>query len=121
MRKIGVSLRSIGYFFVEAHLVVISAHCLLAVPKMLDECLEYLEQRIERDSTFQYEVIVVSDGSRDATVEIGHLYSNKYSTDKVRMLVLKENRGKGGAVRLVCMELNQDLTFFANLTEIKIF
>lgn len=100
---------SFGYSFGKVHLMVIFAYLLRAVPKMLNECLEYLEQRIERDSTFQYEVIVVSDGSRDATVEIGHLYSNKYSTDKVRVLVLKENRGKGGAVRLVCMEFQQDL------------
>ena len=28
-------------------------------------------------------------------------YSEKYGVDKVRVLTLKENRGKGGAVRLV--------------------
>ena len=28
-------------------------------------------------------------------------YSERYGVDKVRVLTLKENRGKGGAVRLV--------------------
>lgn len=68
---------------------------------MLNECLEYLENRAERDSTFQYEVIIVSDGSKDATVKLGYHYSQEYTTDKVRVLALATNRGKGGAVRLV--------------------
>lgn len=64
---------------------------------MLDECLEYLENR--KKSGLTYEVIVVSDGSVDKTVEIAHSYSKKYET--VRVLNLIKNRGKGGAVRLV--------------------
>lgn len=72
-----------------------------SVPKMLDECMEYLEKRIEKDATFQYEVIVVSDGSQDSTVEVAHQYARKYTSNKVRVLSLVKNRGKGGAVRLV--------------------
>lgn len=68
---------------------------------MLDECLDYLEKRSAKDVTFQYEVIVVSDGSKDSTVEIAHQYTKKYSANKVRVLALTKNRGKGGAVRLV--------------------
>lgn len=68
---------------------------------MLDECLDYLEKRAIADTTFQYEVIVVSDGSKDRTVEVAQNYSKKYSTEKLRVLKLIENRGKGGAVRLV--------------------
>lgn len=68
---------------------------------MLDECLDYLEKRSAKDLTFQYEVIVVSDGSKDSTVEIAHQYAKKYSANKVRVLALTKNRGKGGAVRLV--------------------
>lgn len=71
------------------------------VPKMLDECLAYLEQRSERDATFRYEVIVVSDGSKDRTVDLGHQYARRFSANKIRVLVLTQNRGKGGAVRLV--------------------
>lgn len=72
-----------------------------AVPKMLDECLAYLEKRSERDATFKYEVIVVSNGSRDSTAYIGHRYSKRFSADKVRVLALRWNRGKGGGIRLV--------------------
>lgn len=68
---------------------------------MLDECLDYLEKRAATEATFQYEVIIVSDGSKDRTVEVAQTYAKKYSTDKLRVLELIENRGKGGAVRLV--------------------
>lgn len=68
---------------------------------MLDEALDYLEKRSKADATFQYEVIVVSDGSRDSTVQVALQYAKKYSADKVRVLELIKNRGKGGAVRLV--------------------
>lgn len=75
----------------------------VSVPKMLDECMEYLEKRSTADASFQYEVIVVSDGSRDRTADVANVYSKKYSTNKLRVLELVANRGKGGAVRLVCI------------------
>lgn len=64
---------------------------------MLDECLNYLENRAK--SGFTYEVIVVSDGSIDRTTDIAQHYASKYNT--LRILNLVKNRGKGGAVRLV--------------------
>lgn len=67
---------------------------------MLDECLEYLEKKSKSDN-FTYEVIIVSDGSTDKTVNIAQKYVSKYSVDKIRVLPLETNRGKGGAVRLV--------------------
>jgi dolichyl-phosphate beta-glucosyltransferase len=67
---------------------------------MLDECMEYLENRSKQDAKFTYEVIVVSDGSKDKTVEVAMKYCEKYSTEKFRILDLVENRGKGGAVRM---------------------
>lgn len=73
---------------------------LILVPPMLDECLEVLEKRAG-DSEFTYEILVVSDGSTDKTVEVADKYSKKYGTEKVRVLALETNRGKGGAVRLV--------------------
>lgn len=68
---------------------------------MLDEALNYLEKRSQADATFQYEVIVVSDGSKDSTVQVALQYGKKYTAEKVRVLELIKNRGKGGAVRLV--------------------
>ncbi|PSN49390.1 Dolichyl-phosphate beta-glucosyltransferase [Blattella germanica] len=68
------------------------------IPPMLDECLAYLKTR---SASFQYEVIVVSDGSKDNTAKIAREYTKKHGADKVRVLELETNRGKGGAVRLV--------------------
>ncbi|XP_068627701.1 dolichyl-phosphate beta-glucosyltransferase [Battus philenor] len=70
------------------------------LPPMLDETLEFMENRIKQHTTYKYEIIIVSDGSKDKTVDIAHTYSEMYGTDKVRCLELIENRGKGGAVRL---------------------
>lgn len=74
---------------------------IILVPKMLDECMEYLENKAKNDPLFVYEVIVVSDGSKDRTIEVAQSYAKKYSSKKFRVLPLVKNRGKGGAVRLV--------------------
>lgn len=71
------------------------------LPVMLDECTAFLEQKVKENSKFTYEIIVVSDGSKDKTVETAMKYCKKFGTDKFRVLELIENRGKGGAVRLV--------------------
>lgn len=63
---------------------------------MLDEAIEFLNTK-----NCTYEIIVVSDGSKDATVAVAHKYSELHGTNKIRVLKLIENRGKGGAVRLV--------------------
>lgn len=71
------------------------------LPVMLDECLEFLEAKLKSNPKFSYEVIVVSDGSKDKTVETAMKYCRKFTADKFRVLELIQNRGKGGAVRLV--------------------
>ncbi|NXA41237.1 ALG5 glucosyltransferase, partial [Eudromia elegans] len=70
------------------------------LPLMMDEALDYLEKRQKQDPSFTYEVIVVDDGSKDQTKEVALKYSKKYGSDKVRVLPLVKNRGKGGAVRM---------------------
>ncbi|OWR44187.1 putative Dolichyl-phosphate beta-glucosyltransferase [Danaus plexippus plexippus] len=67
---------------------------------MLDEALEFLENRVKEHPSYKYEIIVVSDGSRDNTVKLVQSYVEKYGSDKLRCLDLMKNRGKGGAVRL---------------------
>ena len=69
------------------------------LPVMMDETLDYLERRCRLDRNFSYEIIIVDDGSRDDTAKVGLSYSKRKTTEKVRVLKLYENNGKGGAVR----------------------
>lgn len=70
---------------------------------MLDECTEFLEARIKERPGFKYEIIVVSDGSKDKTGDVALKFSKRLGAEKVRLLDLETNRGKGGAVNLVSM------------------
>src|ERR1043165_5869138 len=54
------------------------------------------------------EVIVVSDGSTDATVEIAR------SIDGVRTVALRENQGKGYAMRVGVDNASHDNLFFVD-------
>lgn len=76
---------------------------------MLNECLEFLEGR---SST--YEVIIVDDGSKDSTTEVGLDYVEKYGAQKVRVLTLAKNRGKGGAVRMGMLRARGENLLFAD-------
>uniref|UniRef100_A0A3B3VZB8 dolichyl-phosphate beta-glucosyltransferase n=1 Tax=Poecilia latipinna TaxID=48699 RepID=A0A3B3VZB8_9TELE len=86
----------------------------LRMPVMLDEAMQYLENRQKQNPTFTYEVIVVDDGSRDKTTEVALRYTNKYSADKVRVLTLVKNRGKGGAVRMGTLSSRGKLILMAD-------
>jgi len=81
----------------------------LRLPKMLDECLEFLEAR-----NSPYEVIIVDDGSKDTTTAVGLDYVDKYGSDKVRVLTLAKNRGKGGAVRMGMLKARGENLLFAD-------
>ncbi|XP_043929242.1 dolichyl-phosphate beta-glucosyltransferase [Protopterus annectens] len=70
------------------------------LPVMMDEALEYLEKRQKQHNSFTYEVIVVDDGSTDQTTKVAQKYSKQFGSDKVRVLTLVKNRGKGGAIRM---------------------
>ncbi|KAM9729732.1 dolichyl-phosphate beta-glucosyltransferase [Menidia menidia] len=86
----------------------------LRMPVMLDEAIEYLENRQKRTPSFTYEVIVVDDGSRDKTTEVALNYMKKYSAEKVRVLTLVKNRGKGGAVRMGTLSSRGKLILMAD-------
>merc|ERR1712013_834663 len=79
------------------------------LPKMLDECLEFLEKR-----SSSYEVIIVDDGSKDSTSAVGLDYVEKFGCDKVRVLTLGKNRGKGGAVRMGMLRPRGENLLFAD-------
>jgi len=69
------------------------------LPIMMDEAMDILEKRSREEKNFTYEVIVVDDGSKDKTTEVALRYSKQYTSNKVRVLTLFKNRGKGGAVK----------------------
>lgn len=71
------------------------------LPVMLDQTLRYLHSRQARDPTFTFEVLVVDDGSKDATTAVALDYCAKEGADRMRVLTLTRNRGKGGAVKRV--------------------
>lgn len=69
---------------------------------MMDEMLEVLEKQSKKDKKFTYEILIVDDGSKDKTVEIALEYTKNHGDDKIRVMKLHKNHGKGGAVRKVC-------------------
>lgn len=81
---------------------------------MMDEALEYLTNRHKENPSFLYEVIVVDDGSADKTSKIALTYSERFGTDRVRVLTQTRNRGKGGAVRMGMLKGRGCLLLFAD-------
>ena len=80
---------------VDLSVIVPAYNETLRLPRMLDECLEFLSKR-----SSSYEVIIVDDGSKDATTATALEYVERHGSDIVRVLTLAKNRGKGGAVRM---------------------
>ena len=74
------------------------------LPVMLDATLAYLEAWKKNSSKsskgLTYELIVVDDGSTDKTVEVASGYSRRLGSDTLRVLKLRTNRGKGGAIKV---------------------
>lgn len=81
---------------------------------MLDETIEFFNERQKKHPDFKYEIIVVSDGSTDKTMQVVHEYTEKCGADVVRGLKLLKNRGKGGAVTLGTKCARGALVLFAD-------
>ncbi|XP_029458589.1 dolichyl-phosphate beta-glucosyltransferase [Rhinatrema bivittatum] len=84
------------------------------LPTMLDEALKYLENRQMHNPSFTYEVIVVDDGSRDQTSKVALKYTKKLGSERVRVLTLVKNRGKGGAIRMGVLSSRGKLILMAD-------
>jgi dolichyl-phosphate beta-glucosyltransferase len=77
------------------------------LPKTLEEIDKYL-----RKKDYDYEIIVVNDGSKDKTVEVA-----KSLAPEIKNLVVtgyKKNQGKGYAVRFGMLEAKGDYRLFTD-------
>ena len=77
------------------------------LPAYLSQVLLFFEERGE-----PFEVLVVDDGSRDGTSEKVREFQR--ATDRVRLISLPENRGKGYAVRTGMVNASGDLRLFTD-------
>ena len=84
------------------------------LPVMLKESVQFLEDRRKKDQDFSYEIILVDDGSKDRTTQIGLQWVEKLGSNRFRVLTLQKNRGKGGAVRLGVLRARGDRILFAD-------
>lgn len=64
----------------------------------LPVCLDEIFQVFSKTDIL-FEIIVVNDGSKDATSDVVLEYVKKYD-ENIKLLELSENKGKGGAVRM---------------------
>eukprot|EP01111_Echinosteliopsis_oligospora_P016451 TRINITY_DN6848_c0_g1_i1.p1 TRINITY_DN6848_c0_g1~~TRINITY_DN6848_c0_g1_i1.p1 ORF type:complete len:214 (-),score=48.02 TRINITY_DN6848_c0_g1_i1:92-733(-) len=69
------------------------------ISKMLDETITFLEAKTKQNKQYTWEIIIVDDGSTDRTSSVSLEYVKKHGTDRIRLLSLSLNRGKGGAVQ----------------------
>eukprot|EP00899_Mesostigma_viride_P027504 jgi/Mesvir1/7939/Mv11859-RA.1 len=84
------------------------------LPLTLDEAIGFLKQRFAKDPSFTFEVLVVDDGSKDATVRVAFDYVRKHSLDLVRVVPLGANYGKGFAVKQGIMRARGQVLLFAD-------
>ena len=59
---------------------------------------------------YSWEILVVSDGSKDKTEEVVRVFSNKNSN--IKLITYKENHGKGYAVKTGMLAASGDLRLF---------
>lgn len=69
------------------------------LPAMLNEAMRYLDQRHQHDPEQTFEIIVVDDGSKDATRQVAQSYVKANGSDIIRVLALSPNAGKGAAIQ----------------------
>lgn len=74
------------------------------IKKSLNKAIEYYEKQ-----DYSYEIIVVDDGSKDATVSVLNNYH-----PKVRAIPLGKNLGKGAAVRKGMLSANGKIRLFSD-------
>ncbi|KAG7400203.1 dolichyl-phosphate beta-glucosyltransferase [Phytophthora boehmeriae] len=88
----------------------------------IKDTVAFLEDKKRKDPSFSYEILVVDDCSVDKTVDVVMQEVKTHSVDKIRLLKLQKNHGKGGAIRKGVMRARGERILFAdadNATEIR--
>ncbi|KAG1692721.1 hypothetical protein DVH05_025199 [Phytophthora capsici] len=88
----------------------------------IKDTIAFLDEKKQKDPSFSYEIIVVDDCSVDATVDVVLEQVKQHSVDRIRLLTLQKNHGKGGAIRKGVMRARGEKVLFAdadNATEIR--
>jgi len=113
---------------IDLSVVIPSYNEELRITPMLESTTTFFEKKkvelAKRDKTFTYELIIVDDGSKDKTSQVVQDYSKNNPSVTIRVLICKENIGKGGAVRWGTAFARGDRILMAdadNATEIEDF
>jgi len=77
------------------------------IERFLNSVLSFLQK-----GDVSHEIIVVDDGSRDATVDIVRRLLHERHNGENRVLLLPANQGKGGAVRHGMLDARGEYVFF---------
>ncbi|KAL4152511.1 hypothetical protein PRNP1_001939 [Phytophthora ramorum] len=88
----------------------------------IKDAVAFLDAKTLQDPSFTYEILVVDDCSVDATVDVVLQQVKKHSVQRIRLLRLQQNHGKGGAIRKGVMRARGERVLFAdadNATEIR--
>jgi len=85
------------------------------LPVMLEDTLKFLNSKRDQSKNgFDFELLIVDDGSQDATSQVALQSSKLQTTERVRVLTLQKNRGKGGAVKRGMMCARGKILLFAD-------
>ncbi|GMF65061.1 unnamed protein product [Phytophthora lilii] len=88
----------------------------------IKDTVAFLDEKKSKDPSFSYEILVVDDCSVDRTVDVVMEQVKKHSVERIRLLKLQKNHGKGGAIRKGVMRARGERVLFAdadNATEIR--
>jgi glycosyltransferase involved in cell wall biosynthesis len=78
-----------------------------SIEAIIERSLEARADITARSPVTQVDITVVSDGSTDRTVSLARKY-----TDRIKLIVFKENRGYGAAIQQAWLESDADLFGF---------
>ncbi|CAJ0745091.1 2669_t:CDS:2 [Entrophospora sp. SA101] len=99
---------------VELSVVVPAYNESKRLPEMLEEAIEFLEQKRVSDKNFSYEILVVDDGSQDDTTDVALKIGKKHLNIDLKVLRLEKNRKKGGAVTQGVLSASGKYVLFAD-------